>query len=120
MTETKTHKGGCHCGAVTYEADIGLDGVIACNCSHCYAKGFQLTFTTPDNFRLLSGEDKLKSYRFNTHVIDHRFCEDCGVEAFAYGKNRDGTDAVAINIRTLTDIEPNTVEPHPFDGRHKL
>ena len=55
----RNHKGSCHCGAVTYEADISLDDVIACNCSHCYAKGFQLTFTTPENFRLLSGVVKV-------------------------------------------------------------
>lgn len=120
MTEIRTHKGSCHCGAVTYEADIALDGAIACNCSHCYAKGFQLVFTTPDKFRLLSGEDRLRSYRFNKHIIDHRFCESCGVEAFAYGKGRDGSDAVAVNIRTLSDVEPNTVAATPFDGRNKL
>lgn len=113
----QAHKGGCHCGAVAYEVEIGLDQVIACNCTHCYAKGFQLAFTTPDRFRLLSGEERLKSYRFNSHVIDHRFCDTCGVEAFAYGKNPDGTDAVAINIRTLTDVAPNTVETFPYDGR---
>lgn len=117
---SKSHAGACHCRAVTFEADIALDGAIACNCSHCYAKGLQLIFTTPDRFRLLSGEDRLRSYRFNTHVIDHRFCQDCGVEAFAFGTNPDGTDAVAINIRTLGDVEPNTVKTHPFDGRHKL
>ena len=119
MTDVRTHKGGCHCGAVSYEADIGLDQVIECNCSHCYVKGFQLAFTSPDNFRLLSGEQKLRGYKFNHHVIDHRFCEDCGVEAFAYGKNPDGTNAVAINIRSLKDVEPNTVRTMPYDGLHK-
>ncbi len=120
MSDPKTHKGECHCGAVTYEADIALDQVIACNCSHCYAKGFQLTFTTPDRFRLVSGEDRLKSYRFNRHVIDHRFCDTCGVQAFGLGKSPDGMDMIAINIRTLADVEPNSVETHPFDGRHKF
>lgn len=120
MSDLTTHSGACHCGAVTFEADLAMTPIIACNCSHCYAKGFQLTFTTPDHFRLLTGEDKLRSYRFNREVIDHRFCEDCGVEAFAFGKNRDGSDSVAVNIRTLAAIEPNTVEATVFDGRNLL
>lgn len=117
---TETHAGSCHCGAVTYEADISLDQVVACNCTHCYAKGFQLTFATPDQFRLLSGQDKLRTYRFNTEVIAHQFCEDCGVQPFGLGKGKDGADSVAINIRTLNGVEPNTIQAIPFDGRNKL
>ena len=39
------HKGSCHCGAVAYEVEVGLEGLIECNCSHCYRKGFVLAFT---------------------------------------------------------------------------
>ena len=115
----ETHKGACHCGAVAYEADLDLSQVIACDCTHCYAKGFQLTFTPSDNFRLVSGEDRLTKYQFNQHVIDHLFCSTCGVQAFGRGKGADGQEMVAVNIRTLQDIAPNSVEAHPFDGRSR-
>ena len=44
MAEVETHQGSCHCGAVAFEVDMGLDGLIECNCSHCYRKGFVLAF----------------------------------------------------------------------------
>ena len=65
-------------------SDIGT--VISCNCSHCARKGFLLTFIPPEQFELLSGEDALTEYRFNTHNIAHLFCRDCGAQPFARGK----------------------------------
>jgi hypothetical protein len=40
MADVKTHTGSCHCGAVAYEVDTDLEGLIECNCSHCYRKGW--------------------------------------------------------------------------------
>jgi hypothetical protein len=33
-------------------------------------------------FRILTGEDKLTTYRFNTRVAKHTFCSVCGVQSF--------------------------------------
>lgn len=38
MAEVNTHHGSCACGAVAYEVELSLDGLIECNCSHCYRK----------------------------------------------------------------------------------
>src|SRR3546814_3233895 len=77
------YEGSCHCGAVSYtvEGDIP-DTAMSCNCSHCRRKGFLLTFVPIDQFRLESGADKLASYKFNKHNIDHQFCADCGCQGF--------------------------------------
>lgn len=120
MTEARTHRGSCHCGGVAFEVDSDLEGLIECNCSHCYRKGLILSFSTPDAFRLLRGEDRLSEYLFNRHVISHRFCKTCGVEPFGMGKGPDGQDMVAVNVRTLEDVEPWSVETTKFDGLHKL
>ncbi|MFW2341966.1 GFA family protein [Brevundimonas sp.] len=120
MSETTTHKGSCHCGAVAFEADMDLSGVIECNCTHCYRKGLMLGFVAPDAFRLIRGEDRLSEYLFNRHVISHRFCRVCGVEPFGAGKSPDGRDMIAVNVRTLDDVEPWAVDTVRFDGLTRL
>ncbi len=46
MAEVKTYTGGCHCGAVRFEAATDPAEAIACNCSHCAKHGLWLTFVT--------------------------------------------------------------------------
>ena len=113
----ETHSGSCHCGAVAYEVETDLDGVIECNCSHCYRKGLALTFVSPDAFRLKSGEERLSRHAFNTHKIEHLFCETCGVQPFARGTAPSGDPMVAVNVRTLTDVEPWSWTAKRVDGR---
>lgn len=112
-----TRKGSCHCGAVAFEVDIGLDSLIECNCSHCYRKGFVLGFASRDAFRLISGEEMLTGYRFHEHKIDHRFCQACGVQPFGFGRMPDGTETVAVNVRVLEDVEPWAWSAQRVDGR---
>ena len=115
MAEMKTHTGGCACGAVAYEVDTDLEGLMECNCSHCYRKGFVLGFVAPDAFRL-TADGPQTEYLFNKAHIRHRFCDTCGVQTFARGTGPDGTEMVAINVRALTDIEPFSWTAQRVDG----
>ena len=112
-----TLSGSCMCGKVAYEVETDLDGLLECNCTHCYRKGLILKFVPADRFRLVHGEDALAEFRFNKHRIQHLFCETCGVQSFARGKNQDGSDMVAVNVRTLEDVEPWSYETKKVDGR---
>jgi hypothetical protein len=116
MADKPTHQGACACGAVAYEVDTDLEGLIECNCSHCYPKGFVLAFVAPDAFRLKKDGPQTE-YTFNTHKIRHQFCDTCGVQAFARGETADGSKMVAVNVRTLTDIEPFSWTAQRVDGR---
>lgn len=116
MGETKTHKGSCHCGAVAYEVDSALDGLMECNCSHCLRKGFVLAFVPKAAFRV-TVDGPTTEYLFHEHKIAHRFCSTCGVQPFAYGTMPDGTETVAVNIRTLTEIEPWSWDAARVNGR---
>jgi hypothetical protein len=110
---SETHSGGCHCGAVRFEATLDLAGpVIACNCSICQAKGLLLTFVAEDAVSLTQGEDELTEYRFNTNKIAHRFCRTCGVEVLGAV---DGQGA-AVNVRTVDGVDIGALKQQPFDG----
>jgi hypothetical protein len=113
----KTHTGGCHCGKVRYEVKADLDKVISCNCSNCGKRGLLLKFVPEGQFKVTSGEESLKDYRFNKKQIAHMVCTDCGVEAFGRGTAPDGAKTVAVNIRCIDDIDVDSVPAEKFDGK---
>lgn len=117
MPETKTYTGGCHCGRVRYEVTTDLGTVMECNCSHCSKRGLLLTFVTPDKFNPITGDDGLEDYQFNTKVIHHLLCPDCGIESFARGRKPDGQEMVAINVRCLDGVDVKALSPVPVNGR---
>ena len=112
--------GGCHCGKVRYTVEADIESVIVCNCSHCAIKGLLLTFVPKESFSLSSGEELLTEYRFNKRVIAHLFCSACGVEAFAYGQDQEGNATVAINARSIDNIDLEHIAQMPFDGKHLM
>ena len=71
----KTLEGGCHCGRVRFRVTADLDGVTICNCSICTKKGIWHLIVPPERFELLSGQDALSTYTFNTGVAKHHFCK---------------------------------------------
>ena len=109
--------GGCHCQAVRYEVEADLEKTFTCNCSHCEIKGFILAFVPVKSFTLLSGEEMLTEYRFNTKKIAHLFCKVCGVESFARGKDEAGNETVMVNVRCLADVDLSTLLSGTFDGK---
>ncbi len=66
---------------------------------------------------MVSGEDALREYRFNSKKIQHLVCTTCGVQPFGRGISSDGAPTVAINVRTLDDIDLSSLERIPFDGK---
>ena len=117
--ETRTLRGGCHCGAVRYTVETDLSTVMECNCSHCAKKGFLLTFVPPEKFDLQADRASLTEYRFNTHNIAHVFCPTCGVQSFAEGVGPGGQPMRAINVRCLEDVDLAGLKITPVDGRSR-
>ena len=76
-----------------------------------------MSFTDASNFNLVSGEDALTEYRFNTEKIAHLFCKKCGVQSFGRGEKKDGTPTVAVNVRSIDEIDLSLLKRMPVDGR---
>lgn len=112
------YKGSCHCGKVSYEAELEPGPAMECNCSICSRKGYLLWFTSRSNLHILSGEDNLSVYTFGPHIIRHHFCSTCGCPTFGLGKPP-GAEAeiAAVNVRCLENVDLEALERQPFDGR---
>lgn len=118
MSEAKKYTGGCHCGRVRYEVTVDLsEPAVTCNCSMCGRSGTMLRFVPAADFKLISGEDSLTEYRFNSKVINHLFCKVCGIKSFAAGSGKDGVERRAINVRCLDDVDLQTIPTRHVDGR---
>jgi hypothetical protein len=89
---------------------------IVCNCSICSKKGFLHLIVPRDQFQLLSGQDDLTTYRFNTGVAAHTFCRHCGIHAFYVP--RSDPDKIDVNLRCLDGVDPAAVKVTPFDGQN--
>lgn len=113
----QTHNGSCHCGAVTFTITGEVTKAISCNCSHCSRKGMLLVFFPASAFTLLTGEENLTEYRFNTKKIAHLFCTTCGVQGFAKGHMPDGSPTIALNVRCLEDIDLETLPIEKANGK---
>ena len=112
-----THAGSCHCGRTRFEVEGELSEAIECNCSHCSRKGYLLWFVPRENLRLTTPLEELSTYRFNRHVIDHRFCPACGCAPFGLGTAPDGKATAAINVRCLEAVDLSSLKRIPVDGR---
>jgi hypothetical protein len=108
--------GGCHCGAVRFEAEMPEPPVPAldCNCSMCAKTGYLHVMVAHGDFELISGRDALTDYRFGTGAAHHLFCRHCGIKSFY--QPRSHPEAWSVNARCLdADV---ALEIEAFDGRN--
>lgn len=111
------HAGGCHCGAVRFEA--ALSAVVeaqSCNCSMCQKMGFVHVIVPESRFRLIAGAEAITTYSFNTGVAQHTFCKVCGVKAFY--RPRSNPDGWSVNARCLDDLDGIDLRIEAFDGQN--
>ncbi len=112
-----THQGGCHCGRVRFQVQgPAVLAVQSCNCSICDKTGFLHLLVSRSRFQLLSGEDSLTTYTFNTGTAKHLFCKTCGIKSFYIPRSH--PDGYSVNARCLDAATIERLEIEPFDGRN--
>ena len=114
-----SYEGSCHCGAIRFSAEGTIGQVIECNCSMCSRKGSLLWFVPRKQFTLQTPEQDVSTYRFNKHVIEHKFCARCGIAPYSVGKDPKGNEMAAINVRCLEGVDLAALQRVPFDGRSR-
>lgn len=111
----KTYQGSCHCGAVRFEAELDLtQPSYRCNCSICRRNRFWPAVAKEGQFRLLSGEEMLTEYRFNTRKNQHFFCKVCGVRPFGVGNETPIGKMYGINIGCLEGVTEEELSKIPI------
>jgi len=94
--------GGCHCGKITFEAEIDPNKIGICHCTDCQAlsaSAFRTFATTVENgFKLLSGTPKVYvKIGDSGNRRGQAFCGDCG--SGIYATSADGVGPKVYNIR---------------------
>ena len=106
--------GACHCGRITYEAELDPERVRLCHCTDCQSlSGTAFRITAPvseADFRLLRGEPKIyvKTAQSGRKRIQ-AFCGDCGSPVYATKPEREGERTFGIRagtIRQCGELEP--------------
>jgi hypothetical protein len=96
--------GSCHCGRITYEAEVDPQAVIICHCTDCQAlsgTAFRTVVPTMEGtFVLLSGSPKLYvKVGESGNEREQAFCGDCGSPIYSAPP---GVEAKIIGLRVGT------------------
>ena len=79
--------GRCHCGYITYEAEIDPDKTLICHCTDCQTfsgSAFRTVVRTPAGaFKLLSGKPKIYVKQADSgNKFAQAFCAECGTPVY--------------------------------------
>ena len=97
--------GGCHCGAITYEAEIDADKVVICHCTDCQTlsgSAFRtVAFSKEGAFTLLGGTPKIYVKTADSGAKRQQaFCPECGTPIYATSDS-DGPKVYGIRAGTI-------------------
>ncbi|WNC73934.1 GFA family protein [Thalassotalea psychrophila] len=110
-------QGGCHCKKVRFEILVEQTPFITnCNCSICSMTGFIHLIVPGNKFTLLSDEDELSCYQFNSKIAKHFFCKTCGIKPFYVP--RSNPDGYSVNAKCLDTNDWQQWPIEDFDGQN--
>jgi hypothetical protein len=97
--------GQCHCGQITFEADIDPASVRICHCTDCQTltgAAYRVNVQTPAaSFVLRSGNPKIYIKTAESgNKRAHAFCPNCGTPIYAAAPH--DTPTYALRVGTLT------------------
>ncbi len=96
--------GGCHCGAITYEAEVDPEKTSICHCTDCQqitGTAFRVTVFAPESdYRITAGTPKeyIKVADSGARRAQG-FCADCGSQLYSTSVG-DGPKVYGIRVGT--------------------
>ncbi|KAJ5881069.1 uncharacterized protein N7473_012122 [Penicillium subrubescens] len=85
--------------------------------SICSINGYILVYTKSEDLTFRNSDDAIKEYRFGTMQYPHGFCPNCGTSVYARADEGEYAGVVAINARTLNNIDVSTLKIEQHDGK---
>ncbi len=121
-----TIKGRCHCGKTAFEIDGEIPlKLTRCTCSFCSKRGHLYAYYQPSQFRLTTPESNDAAYRWQTKLVAHHFCPECGCgtfsdsPAFQPDGSWDGvTRRIGVNARLIDDFDAAEAPVTVIDGKN--
>jgi hypothetical protein len=106
--------GGCHCGYITYEAEVDPEQTAICHCTDCQTlsgSAFRTVIPAPDhNFRILSGEPAIYVKTGESGAKRPQgFCPRCGSPIYSTAV---GDGPKSYFIRVVPAPPSNTFASH--------
>ncbi len=111
----KTYKGSCHCHAVKFELKTEVEELTVCDCSICQRKNALMVKVHESKMNLISGEDSLSTYTFNTHTAQHHFCKVCGI--YPFHRKRVTPEYFGVNVFCLDGFDSSRFPVRATDGK---
>lgn len=91
----QTFLGGCECGAVVFEVELGL--ALASSRAHSVWE----CAVDARSFRVRSGDEHLSGHQFVSDTVSHFYCERCGERVFARHLHPERPAIYAIDLKCL-------------------
>jgi len=109
------HQGSCHCGAISFRIDFEIAELTTCDCSLCVKKNALMTKVPESALTILSGEEALTLYQWNTRRAKHYFCKQCGI--YVFHRKRSQPDHFGVNVFCLGGFDASTIPIRATEGK---
>ena len=121
-----TINGSCHCGKVAFEIEGEIPPTLTrCTCTFCAKRGTLYAYYEPAQFRLTTSEADSATYRWNSKMVAHNFCSNCGCGTFSDSpdfkpdKSWDGkTRRIGVNARLFDNFDAAEAPVQIIDGKN--
>jgi hypothetical protein len=70
-----------------------------------------------ENLKVISGEDTLSLYQWNTGKARHYFCSTCGIDTLH--QRRMDENAFCVNVFCVHGIDPEKIPIRHVDGKSR-